>query len=451
MNGFDGWNAGFVRGRPVRTGTGRHPLVGRNANLWRSSGDVLITVPEWNISAGMLAHSDDVLYGSVPSAEWRPTTMDTFVWDELAHFGIPGMKHGRRRYQNTDGSWTPLGLKERREREGFGERRAARKEAKAQRRAVRSEAKAAKAQAKATAKAEKKATKAALKEQQKTEREARIAAMKEERRKKDIRNLTDEEMTALLNRARMEQEYRELNRNPLLKTGESIVNRYLEVKVAKEKTRQEHNRQVTEITKAKEATRQAEQQTKKAENEYKKAKEEAKKANFDMQKMKADVSGGLKLERKKNLIGMKKAYKDTTIRGGIAKRVNALLSAGLKEQLTEERTGLGKARASRLLSKAASRNVKREASANAHARETESMSNTKIMGSERTAAREQNELDLRSNERIQKSARKQASRNVRSELRNQRRKDRYDEKKKKKQLRFNSGYQTWLATGGSTV
>lgn len=40
---------------------------------------------------------------------------------ELYHHGIKGQKHGENRYQTKDGEWTPLGLKRRREREGFGE------------------------------------------------------------------------------------------------------------------------------------------------------------------------------------------------------------------------------------------------------------------------------------------------------------------------------------------
>ena len=47
--------------------------------------------------------------------------------DSLMHWGIPGMKHGRRRYQNEDGTWTRAGLEARRKREGFGERRIERK------------------------------------------------------------------------------------------------------------------------------------------------------------------------------------------------------------------------------------------------------------------------------------------------------------------------------------
>ncbi len=46
--------------------------------------------------------------------------MYTDNWTELYHHGIKGQKHGQRRYQNADGSLTPLG----REHYGVGERRA---------------------------------------------------------------------------------------------------------------------------------------------------------------------------------------------------------------------------------------------------------------------------------------------------------------------------------------
>lgn len=35
--------------------------------------------------------------------------------DELYHYGVPNMKWNNRRYQNPDGTYTPLGLKRRRE------------------------------------------------------------------------------------------------------------------------------------------------------------------------------------------------------------------------------------------------------------------------------------------------------------------------------------------------
>lgn len=40
---------------------------------------------------------------------------------ELYHHGVKGQKHGERRYQSKDGTWTPLGLKMRRAREGSGD------------------------------------------------------------------------------------------------------------------------------------------------------------------------------------------------------------------------------------------------------------------------------------------------------------------------------------------
>lgn len=46
--------------------------------------------------------------------------MYTDNWTELYHHGIKGQKHGKRRYQNPDGSLTPLG----REHYGVGVRRA---------------------------------------------------------------------------------------------------------------------------------------------------------------------------------------------------------------------------------------------------------------------------------------------------------------------------------------
>ena len=51
------------------------------------------------------------------------TICDIYVTEDkfLEHSRTKGSKNGIRRYQNADGTWTPLGLARRREREGFGE------------------------------------------------------------------------------------------------------------------------------------------------------------------------------------------------------------------------------------------------------------------------------------------------------------------------------------------
>ena len=129
----------------------------------------------------------------------------------LMHSGKKGMKHGQRRYQNEDGTWTELGLAERRKREGFGERRAAKKAAKAERKQAR------------------KAIRA----------EAR-AALAEKRRKRNIKNLTDEELQARINRLKMEKEYKDLNKNPAVELGMKLVKSYLDSK--DRKIKQENDR-----------------------------------------------------------------------------------------------------------------------------------------------------------------------------------------------------------------
>lgn len=51
------------------------------------------------------------------------TIYDIYVTEDkfLEHSRTKGSKNGIRRYQNADGTWTPLGLIRRREREGFGD------------------------------------------------------------------------------------------------------------------------------------------------------------------------------------------------------------------------------------------------------------------------------------------------------------------------------------------
>ena len=127
----------------------------------------------------------------------------------LAHFRTKGSKNGVRRFQNEDGTWTPLGLRERKEREGWGDRKERR-------------------EAKRTAKVKRRAQKA-----------ARIEAYREQRKKNNPKNMSDEELQKKIARLKMEQEYRELAKSPLLKVGEKLAKAYFEAKDRKLKQENE--------------------------------------------------------------------------------------------------------------------------------------------------------------------------------------------------------------------
>ena len=223
--------------------------------------------------------------------------------DSLAHFRTKGSKNGVRRFQNPDGSWTPLGLRERKEREGWGseERKA--------RRAERKEA-----------------------------RRARIAAYKEEKRKTNPKNMTDEELQKAINRKKLEAEYRDLSRSPLLKTGEKLVSGYLNYRVKKEE--------------AENARRRMELDNKRVDAEVAKAKERTKQTRMETEKTKADVKGGLLYERKANLKKAKTEYRGTTLRGNIVRAFGTKMNAGLKEKYSKVRQAEGQVAADRYLKKA---------------------------------------------------------------------------------------------------
>lgn len=128
--------------------------------------------------------------------------------DELMHFRTKGSKNGVRRYQTESGEWTPLGLKERKAREGWGQSRAERRAAKLSRKLER-----------------------------KTARKARMDSMREARIKrkaaKSIKGLSDEELQKRINRVKKEIEYKELTKNPVLKFGEKLVTSYFDNKAKK--------------------------------------------------------------------------------------------------------------------------------------------------------------------------------------------------------------------------
>lgn len=253
--------------------------------------------------------------------------------DELMHFRTKGSKNGVRRYQTESGEWTPLGLKERKAREGWGQ---SRKERRAEKRVAKAERR--------VAKAEKRTTKIQARQQ-------RMAAYKAKRNKKDLSGLSDEELRKRIERVKMEQEYKELTRSPLLKNGEKLVTSILEAKAraadradAKAKMELDNRRVTADIIKAKENTKRAQADADKARQERKKAKQ--------------DRKAGLAYERAAELQKAKTAYRETTLRGGIVRRLNTKMNAGLKEKYTAKRKAEGEAIANRVKSDA-SRDLKK--------------------------------------------------------------------------------------------
>ena len=248
--------------------------------------------------------------------------------DYLMHFRTKGSKNGVRRYQNPDGSWTEAGLAERRKREGWGDSES-RKEKKAQKRVEKAE--------KALARSERHQARKEAREQRQFERS-------EQRRKRTLKGLTDEEMKAKLERAKMEAEYRNLTkRTGMIEKGAELVGKYLDYKDKKDQRTIDMNRVKVDMERAKADIIKAKEGTKRTRAEADKAKQER-------LKTKADVKGGLKLERKKGLIDAKREYKNYTIRGGIAKRINMLLTSGKAKQYESERKAKGDVEAAKIRS-----------------------------------------------------------------------------------------------------
>ena len=215
--------------------------------------------------------------------------------DTLAHFRTKGSKNGVRRYQNEDGTWTPLGLKERKAREGWGE----------QRRAARAERKAARAERRA-------ASAAARKE--------RMDAYKEEKRKSNPKTMTEAELRKKIERAQLEKEYRELTKSPARQLGEKLVNNYFDYRDKREQRRADKESRVYEMMKMKEQTKQAE--IRKAETEAR-AKADSARAEADKAKAntdKLDIEKGTRMKQLK--LETKRANGTLTIHGGIMRAIN---------------------------------------------------------------------------------------------------------------------------------
>ena len=246
--------------------------------------------------------------------------------NSLMHFRTKGSKNGVRRYQTESGEWTELGLEERRKREGFGESNTERK-------------------------AQKKIDKIERRREKKAAKAQKAFERAEKRRKKNIKNLTDEEMKAKLERAKMEAEYRDLTkRGSLIESGANLIGKYLDYKDKKEQREIERNKQIIDMERIKADRIKAVERTKTAKSEAKKAKSDAKKAESEA-------------KQKKSELQIKKIdHKESTIRGGISKRISLRLTSGWKEKYAAQRKAEGEVEANRIKSDGARdlKNRKRE-------------------------------------------------------------------------------------------
>jgi len=232
---------------------------------------------------------------------------DDWEGEYLAHFRTKGSKNGVRRFQTESGEWTPLGLKERREREGWGDGdRQARKEAKAQRRA------------------EKKAA-----------REERIAAYKEEQRKKNPKTMTDEELRKKIERANLEKEYRELTKSPARQLGEKLIGSYFDYRDKRDQRKAEKEARVYEMMKMKEQTKQAEirRDETKARAEADKATASANKAKAETDKL--DIEKGTRMKQLK--LETKRANATLTVSGGLRRMINTRLTSRGERKANEKK------------------------------------------------------------------------------------------------------------------
>lgn len=241
--------------------------------------------------------------------------------DYLMHWGVRGMKHGRRRYQNEDGTWTEAGLEARRKREGFGskeERKAARKEARAQKSAAKSERKAARTEA----------------------RKQAMSDWKETRRKNNVKTMTDEELAAKINRLKMETEYREMKKSPLMKAGMKFINDYFDnKKVQQERAYNEHIEDKRQKYEMKKMDKQMEQAKIRAEAD--KARADADKARADADKSRAETDK-IDIEKGTRKMKLKNENRNLKLQGKFWRSNNTILG-GLRKMANKSLEGTGEA------------------------------------------------------------------------------------------------------------
>lgn len=217
--------------------------------------------------------------------------------DALAHFRTKGSKNGVRRYQQPDGTWTPLGLRLRKAREGWGETRADRKLARAKAKTQRIKAK------------EAARTKIA-KEREKARAEKAKARLN---RRNNLADLSDDELRQKINRAKMEQQYRDLTKNPLLKTGQNLIKSYVEGRDKREDRKLERERNAVEALKAQAEKLRAKADISRARGDTIRSVQQTKQEKYRYKTKKKDVKGGLATERNADRLRAKKELRESSV------------------------------------------------------------------------------------------------------------------------------------------
>lgn len=144
--------------------------------------------------------------------------------DELAHWGVRGMRWGVRRYQNKDGSLTAAG---RRRIKAETDKLRAEEQVLKNRRATKAKFDRLAARRKSVEEQKKELDDADAAANDKKSRRAAKAAAKAaaKQTKKSMKDMTDEELLAAVNRSRLEEQYRQLNpeKKTMMKTLMSDV------------------------------------------------------------------------------------------------------------------------------------------------------------------------------------------------------------------------------------
>lgn len=214
--------------------------------------------------------------------------------DALAHFRTKGSKNGVRRYQQEDGTWTPLGLRLRKAREGWGETR---KERKAN---------------KDVARKERKAQRAEKKIARKEARHERMVRRKEKFGSNNLKGLTDAEVKKRIARAKLEREYKDLTRSRAVENGMKAVKYLMDAHQRKQERKLERDKMGLELTRMGVDRARIKADEVRSKELTKQEKERVKQSKERTRQAVLDRKSGLKLSRKADLKRAKKELKESS-------------------------------------------------------------------------------------------------------------------------------------------